>query len=62
MENYTLASYLKAINETKEPLLDTEDIIWEKKYPPFIINRCLSLLLQFILHHSDFPKDEDNYL
>ena len=52
-ENYTLASYLKAINETKEPLLDTEDIIWEKKYPPFVINRCLSMFYDTIMHSNE---------
>jgi len=39
---YELKDYLKAINETKQPLLDTDDIMWEKKYPPYVINRCLS--------------------
>ena len=28
---YELKDYLKAINYTKEPLLDTEDEQWEKK-------------------------------
>ena len=27
---YELKDYLKAINETKQPLLDTDDIMWEK--------------------------------
>ena len=39
---YELKDYLKAINYTKEPLLDTEDEQWEKKYAPFIINKCLA--------------------
>ena len=39
---YELKDYLKAINQTKEPLLDTEDEQWEKKYPPFIINKCIA--------------------
>ena len=39
---YELKDYLKAINQTKEKLMDTEDEEWEKKYPPFIVNRCLS--------------------
>ena len=39
---YKLGDYLKAINETKDPLMDTEDGEWEKKYPPFIVNKCLS--------------------
>ena len=40
---YELKDYLKAINESKENLLDTPDPTWEKKYPPFVINRCLSM-------------------
>ena len=39
---YELKDYLKAINHTKEKLMDTEDEEWEKKYPPFIVNKCLS--------------------
>jgi hypothetical protein len=39
---YELKDYLKAINQTKEPLMDSEDEEWEKKYPPFIVNKCLS--------------------
>lgn len=40
---YELRDYLNAINFTKENLLDTEDTTWEKKYPPYIINKCLSM-------------------
>ena len=39
---YELKDYLKAINQTKEPLLDTEDEQWTKKYSPFIVNKCLA--------------------
>ena len=39
---YELKDYLKAINKTKEKLMDTDDKMWEKKYPPFIINKCLA--------------------
>jgi hypothetical protein len=39
---YELKDYLKAINQTKEPLMDSEDEEWVKKYPPFIVNKCLS--------------------
>ena len=37
-----LSEYLKAINHTKEPLLDTDDELVEKGYVPFVVNRCLS--------------------
>jgi len=58
---YELKDYLKAINYTKEPLLDTEDEQWVKKYPPYIINRCISPFpdtIQLVneinqLHHLD---------
>ena len=39
---YELKEYLNAINQTKEPLMDTEDEQWEKKYPPFIVNKCVA--------------------
>ena len=39
---YELKDYLNAVNHTKENLLDTEDEDWEKKYPPFIVNKCVA--------------------
>jgi len=39
---YELKDYLKAVNHTKERLLDTEDEEWERKYPPFIVNKCVA--------------------
>ena len=58
---YELKDYTNSINYTKEPLLDTEDEEWTKKYPPFIVNKCLApfpdtiLLVNEInqLHHLD---------
>tara|TARA_B110000261_G_scaffold125555_1_gene140217 strand:+ start:1044 stop:1439 length:396 start_codon:yes stop_codon:yes gene_type:complete len=50
---YELKDYLKAINETKEPLLDTPDETWEKKYSPFIINRCMSMFYDTIMHTNE---------
>ena len=39
---YELKDYLNAINHTKEKLMDTDDEDWERKYPPYIVNKCLS--------------------
>ena len=39
---YELKDYLNAINYTKEPLSDGDDEQWEKKYPPFIVNKCVA--------------------
>jgi hypothetical protein len=39
--SHQLSDYLKAINETKEPLMDTPE--WGKpSYPAFVVGRCLS--------------------
>ena len=50
---YELKDYLKAINESKQNLLDTNDPTWEKKYPPFVINRCLSMFYDTIMHSNE---------
>ena len=58
---YELKDYLNAINHTKEPLLDSEDEEWTKKYPSFIVNKCLAPFpdtIQLVneinqLHHLD---------
>ena len=46
---YELKDYLNAINHTKDRLMDTEDEEWEKKYPPFIVNKCLAPFQDTIL-------------
>jgi len=40
--SYELKDYLNSINLTKENLMDSDDPMWEKKYSPFIINKCLA--------------------
>ena len=40
---YELKEYLKSINESKEDLMNTNDEAWAKKYPAYIVNRCLSM-------------------
>ena len=45
---YELKDYLNAINQTKEPIMDGDDEMWEKKYPPFVINKCLAPFLDTI--------------
>ena len=39
---YDLKDYLNAINFTKKNLMDSEDKLWQKKYPSFIVNKILS--------------------
>ena len=40
--NYELKEYLNAINHTKKNVMDSEDTMWVKKYPAFIVNKVLS--------------------
>ena len=34
--------YLPAINYTKKNLMNSDDVMWEKKYPAFMVNKVLS--------------------
>ena len=40
--SYDLKEYLNAINFTKKDLMKSEDDLWKKKYPAFIVNKMLS--------------------
>ena len=59
---YELKDYLNAINHTKEPLMDTEDEQWERKYPPYIVNKCVApfqdtiMLVNEINQHPHLDK------
>ena len=65
--SYELKDYLKSINETKENLMDSDDPMWEKKYSPFIINKCLAPFNDTIMlvnevnqrHHLDTKLQYD---
>ena len=39
---YELKEYLNAINFTKKNIMDSDDTMWVKKYPAFIVNKILS--------------------
>ena len=56
-ERYPLKDYLNSINLTKKNLMEDEDPAWERNYPPFIINKCMS-------HHMDtvmFANEMNQY-
>ena len=50
---YELKDYLNAINFSKEKLLDTDYTEWTKKYPPFVINKCLSMFYDCIAQANE---------
>tara|TARA_R110000824_G_scaffold161845_2_gene337341 strand:- start:306 stop:692 length:387 start_codon:yes stop_codon:yes gene_type:complete len=51
-----LSEYLNAINHSKKPLMDTEDEYVEKKYAPFVVNRCLSYFIDTILYANSMNE------
>ena len=55
-ERYPLKDYLNSINLTKKNLMK-DDPDWEKNYPPYVINKCMS-------HHMDtivFANEMNRY-
>ena len=55
-ERYALKDYLNSINLTKKNLMK-DDPDWDKNYPPYIINKCMS-------HHMDtivFANEMNRY-
>ena len=51
--SYELKDYLNSINFTKENLMSEEDPTWEKKYPPFIVNKCLSGFIDTVMFANE---------
>ena len=56
MNDYSLTKYLTAINWSKEKLLDTDDKDWEKKYPPYIINKGLSYFSDTVMYANEMNR------
>ena len=50
---YELKDYLKAINETKEPLLDTDDVLKGKEISIFIINGVYQCFMIQSMHSNE---------
>ena len=48
-----LGDYLKAINKSKEPLMDSEDHFIERDYVPYVVNRCLSFFPDTIIQTNE---------
>ena len=53
---YQLKDYLYSINQSKKNILD-DDPDAQKKYPPYIINRCLSSFTDTILFVNEMNKN-----
>ena len=53
---YQLKDYLYSINQSKKNILDN-DLDAQKKYPPYIVNRCLSSFTDTILFANEMNRN-----
>ena len=47
-----LGDFLKSINQSKQNIMD-EDVLAEKEYPAFVVNRTLSYFLDTVLYANE---------
>ena len=55
--SYELKEYLNAINFTKNDLMKSEDDLWKKKYPAFIVNKMLSAFSDTIMLVNEMNRN-----
>ena len=55
-DRYPLKDYLNSINQNKENLMDTDDPGWEKNYPPYVINKCLSQHMDTVMYANEMNR------
>ena len=55
--SYELKEYLNAINFTKKDLMKSEDKLWEKKYPAFIVNKMLSAFSDTVMLVNEMNRN-----
>ena len=55
--SYELKEYLNAINFTKKNLMDSDDELWKKKYPAFIVNKLLSAFSDTIMLVNEMNRN-----
>ena len=58
-DRYPLSAYLNSINLNKKSVLDTDDPGWEKNYPPYIINKCMSHHMDTVLYANEMNMKHD---
>ena len=53
---YQLKDYLYSINQSKKNILD-DDIDAERKYPAYVVNRCLSSFTDTVLYSNEMNRN-----
>ena len=54
---YELKEYLNAINFTKKDVMDSDDELWKKKYPAFIVNKLLSAFSDTVMLVNEMNRN-----
>lgn len=52
---YPLKDYLNSINQNKQNLMD-QDPLAEKKYPAYIVNKCMAQHLDTVMHANEMNQ------
>ena len=55
--SYELKEYLNAINFTKKNLMDSDDELWKKKYPAFIVSKLLSAFSDTVMLVNEMNRN-----
>jgi hypothetical protein len=55
--SYELKEYLNAINFTKKDVMDSDDELWKKKYPAFIVNKLLSAFSDTVMLVNEMNRN-----
>ena len=52
---YQMKDYLNSINQNKQNLID-QDPLAEKKYPAYIVNKCMAQHLDTVMHANEMNQ------
>ena len=56
-ERYPLKEYLNSINVNKNNLMDEDsDPAWESNYPSYVINKCMSHLMDTVMYANEMNQ------
>ena len=55
-DRYPLKDYLNSINLNKENLMDSDDPAWEKNYPAYVVNKCMSHNMDTVLFANEMNR------
>ena len=53
---YELKDYLNSINQGKNNLMDGDDPLWEKKYPAYIVNKCMTGFIDTLFFANEMNR------